>query len=126
MSRKNKIFAQPETGDGVLVGKATLRAARILGLNNATLARVLGISESQISRLDRGAATLDGKHFEIGLLLIRLFRGLAGIVGQDDTTAKSWMSSYNTVLRGKPIELIQSIPGLVDAVAYVDTRRARI
>lgn len=110
--------------DRALVGKAAIRAAHILGLTNAVFAKVLGISESQVSRLDRGKAALDGKPFEIGLLFIRLFRSLSGIVGTDDRAAQSWLRSPNLALRGRPIDMIQTIPGLVEVVAYVDSRRA--
>jgi len=115
-----------DPGDGALVGQATLKAARILGLNNAVLARVLGLSESQISRLDRGTAVLTGKQVEIGLFVIRLFRSLAGIVGSDDDAARSWMTAHNLALGGRPIDLIESISGLVNTVSYLDSRRARI
>jgi hypothetical protein len=36
------------------------------------------------------------------------------------------MHSPNIALRGRPIDLIQTITGLTSAVAYVDSRRARI
>ncbi|WP_299440091.1 antitoxin Xre/MbcA/ParS toxin-binding domain-containing protein [uncultured Rhodospira sp.] len=113
-------------GDGVLVGKAVLRAARLLGLNNVILANVLGISQSQVSRLDRGKAALDGKPLEIALLLIRVFRSLSGIVGPDDDAAKSWMRADNTALRGRPCDLIQRIDGLVSVMTYLDSHRARL
>lgn len=118
------ITATPD--DGVLVGKAALRAARILGLTNVAVAGVLGISESQVSRLDRGKASLDGKPLELALLLIRVFRSLSGIVGPDDAAAASWMRAYNTALRGRPCDLIQRIDGLVSVVGYLDGYRARL
>ncbi len=34
------------------------------------------------------------------------------------------LRNENTVLGGKPIEKIQTVPGLVDAIAYLDARRA--
>jgi len=114
----------PLPGDGPLVARATIRAASILGLNNSVLAKVLGLSASQISRLSHDKVALDGKAFELGLLLIRLFRGLSGVVGNDDHAAKSWITTPNLALRGRPIDLIQTVPGLVNVVAYVDSRRA--
>lgn len=113
-------------GDGALVGKAALRAGRILGLNNVAIAQVLGVSQSQVSRLDRGTVSLDGKPLELGLLLIRVFRGLSGIMGSDDAAITSWMRAYNTALRGHPRDLIQTVPGLMSVVLYLDSHRARI
>jgi Protein of unknown function (DUF2384) len=118
--------AAEAANDKSLVGKATIRAARILGLSNVLLARVLGLSESQISRLDSGKAQLENKSFELGLLLIRLFRGLSGIVGAEDDAMQSWMIAPNLALHGRPVDLIQSVSGLVEVVAYVDSRRARL
>lgn len=128
VAMQTQMMRQPSQAeeDKALVCKAVFRAARILGLTNTVLAKVLGLSESQLSRLDNGKAVLDGKAFELALLVIRLFRGLAGIVGSDDGAAQSWMRADNRALRGRPVELILSIPGLVDVVTYVDSRRARI
>lgn len=117
---------RPESGDETLVTKATLRAAEFLGINRAALVRVLSVSSSQLSKLERGTAVLSAKPYETGLLLVRLYHSLAEIVGQDEAAMRSWMTTYNTVLRGQPIDLIQGITGLVDAINYLDTRRARI
>lgn len=116
----------PTVDDAQLISKATIRSARALGINNNVLASVLGLSESQISRIDHGKATLEGKSYELGLLVIRLFRSLSGIVGLDDESAKSWLRSDNQALRGRPIDLIKDISGLVNLVEYVDSRRAPI
>lgn len=113
-------------GDGALVGKAAFRAGRCLGLNNVTIAQVLGVSQSHVSRLGRGMAALNGKPLEAGLLLIRVFRGLSGIVGADDAAMSSWMGAYNTALRDRPRDLIRTIPGLMSVVLYLDSHRARI
>jgi uncharacterized protein (DUF2384 family) len=128
MSQSDHAMLSPCSDDGALVGKAALRTARILGLTNAVLAKVLGLSASQISRLDHGHTSLDvgSKAFELALLLVRLFRGLSGIIGADDRAAQSWLQAPNRALRGRPIDLIQTISGLMEVVAYVDSRRARI
>lgn len=109
-----------------VVTKATLRAGQILGLSNAKMASVLGLSEATVSRMNHATAALDGKAFEIGLMLVRLYRGIAGILGSDDGAVQSWMLAENRALRGRPIDLIETINGLVTTVAYVDSRRAHI
>ena len=119
-------LAAPTDSDIQLVSKAMMKSARIMGITNNVLALILGLSESQVSRIDHGKAVLDGKSYELGLLLIRLFRGLSGIVGADDKSAMSWLLGNNIALRGKPIELIQTVSGLVHVVSYVDSRRAPI
>ena len=111
-----------------VVSKAVVRAARSLGLNNAALAGVLGLSEATISRLVSGSYTLDpgSKAYELALLLIRLFRGLDAMVGGEEEPMRGWMRSPNLALGGVPAEQVRTIAGLTDAVAYVDSVRARL
>ena len=111
-----------------VVSKAVVRAARLLGLTNATLAEVLGLSEATVSRLSAGAYTLDSssKAYELAVLLVRLFRSLDAIVGGEQESMRGWMRSPNAALAGTPSETIRRIDGLVAAVAYVDGSRARV
>lgn len=111
-----------------VLSKAVVRAADRLGIPNNVLARVLGLSQASVSRLKNGQYLLppETKAFELAAHFVRLFRGLDAIVGGDDQAARSWLGADNLALRGRPIELIQNVAGLVNAVAYVDSRRARV
>lgn len=122
------VVTTPDHSRAAVVTKATVRTARLLGLNNATLAIVIGLSEATVSRMASGSYLLDPKNksYELSLLLIRLFRSLDAMVGGEEGPMQSWMKSNNLVLSGIPAEKIQTITGLVDAVNYVDTSRARI
>lgn len=111
----------------LVLAKALGRAADDLGLTNAVLAKVVGVSEPSVSRLKRGAFVLaeGSKPFELAQLLLRLFRGLDAITGGDGEAARSWLRGPNTALAGRaPLELIQTVGGLYDAATYVDARRA--
>jgi hypothetical protein len=66
------------------------------------------------------------KSFEIAVLFIRFYRGLDAIVQGDDAVARAWIGSPNAALGGTPQALIQTLPGLVNAVAYLDARRALV
>jgi uncharacterized protein (DUF2384 family) len=114
--------------DGVIVTKAVLRAADHLKVPQSTLARVLGISEASVSRMATGTVLLSPreKSFELAVLFVRLFRALDAMVGGEETAARAWMRNPNTALGEAPIKRIQSVTGLVDVVAYLDARRARI
>ena len=105
---------------------ATVRAADFLGLSSGDLARVLGLSPASVSRMRQGSFQLDraSKAFELAQLLVRLFRSLDSIVGGDGESLKSWMVSANSALGHRPVELIQTVRGLVATVDYVDSRRA--
>lgn len=110
---------------GVL-SKATWRAARHLGLSGAALAKVIGLSEATVSRLGRGEWTLapNSKEGQLAALVVRLFRSLDAIVGNDAAKVAAWMGSYNQALNGVPRELIESPQGLVTTLQYVDAMRA--
>ena len=71
--------------------------------------------------LERGT-----KPFELAVLLVRLYRSLDAIVAGDENVAKAWLRNDNSALGGKPIEAIQTVPGLVEVIAYLDARRAII
>ncbi len=116
------------SAEGAVVTKAALRAASALGLANKALARILGVSEASVSRMGSGTYTLapGDKAFEVAILFLRLFRALDAIVAGDDTAVRAWMSNDHATLGGVPGVLIQSLPGLVNVVGYVDARRALV
>ena len=66
----------------------------------------------------------DDKSYELSLLFIRLFRSLDSIVGGDEPTARAWLRNENLALGGKPIAMIETVPGLVNVLAYLDAQRA--
>ena len=111
-----------------VVSKAVSRAADLLGLTNAVLARTIGVSGATASRLRAGHYLLEPgtKPYELALLLIRLFRSLDAVVGGDEPSLRSWMVTANRALGGVPRNLVQTATGLVAAVDYVDAARARI
>ena len=105
---------------------ATVRAAERLQIKNAALARILGVSDSTVSRMRNKALFLErgDKPFELAILFVRLYRSLDSIMAGDDAVAADWLRNKNTALNGVPLELIQSVSGLVHVIAYLDARRA--
>lgn len=117
--------APPQPNAAAVLGKAVARAAERLGLSRALLAQVLGLSPASISRLCAGNYHLDPKRkeWDFALLLVRLFRALDSIVG-DEATARKWLTSDNLALNGRPVDLIRNTEGLVRVVHYLDASRA--
>lgn len=115
---------QPDPG-AVLV-KATLRASALLGLTGASLGKIIGLSEASVSRLTKGKRPLqpETKEGELAALLVRAFRSLDALVGNDEKRRLEWLNSYNHGVNGTPKELIQSAQGLVRVVTYLDGMRA--
>jgi hypothetical protein len=114
--------------DSSVVTKATLRAADKLRLTNKSLARIIGLSEATVSRMRKGDYRLEKgqKPFELAMLLLRLYRSLDAVVGGDDSVAGAWLTNHNSALNGTPLDLIQSVSGLVNVIQYLDGRRAVI
>lgn len=121
---KHRQAAKPDRA--AVVTKAALRAATQLGMTNKVLANVVGLSDATVSRMRAGQYELqaDQKSFELALLFVRLYRSLDAIVGGDDAVASAWLRNRNTLLNDEPIALIQTVPGLVNVIQYLDARRA--
>jgi hypothetical protein len=114
--------------EGRVVTKAVMRAAGVLFVPQATLSRILGVSEASVSRMGGGAYQLTpgDKAFELAVLFVRLFRSLDAIAGGDAAVARAWLRNPNTALGETPLALVQSVSGLVNVVAYLDASRARV
>ncbi len=118
--------AKPEAGR-ILTG-AVLRASTLLEITQSSLAQILGLSPSTVSRMVRGTYTLDEqkKEWELGALFVRLFRSLDALIGSNDSAARAWLNGRVSALTGRPIDLIRSTEGLVRVVQYLDAARGRI
>lgn len=108
--------------------KATLRASALLGLNNATLARIVGVSESHVSRMAKGERELEigTKPAELATLLVRVYRALDALVGNSERHRQLWMGSFNRAFNETPRDAIQKVEGLVRVARYLDGARAMV
>lgn len=120
--------AAAAAAENAVITKATLRAADLLDITARTLALVIGVSEATVSRMRKQEFLLERgtKPFELAVLFVRLFRSLDAIVGGDETVARAWLRNPNISLDGTPLEKILTIAGLVDVIAYLDSRRALV
>ncbi len=107
--------------------KALLRAGERLGLNQAEIGRIIGLSPASVSRMRRHDRCLeaDSKSWELAALLVRLYRSLDALMGGDLKAARAWLRSPNRDLGGTPLERLASIEGLVGVVGYLDSFRAQ-
>ena len=120
--------ARPRPGAALVLSRATVRAARCLGVAQGELAEVIGVSGATLSRIANGHKQLESgsKPWQLAALFVRLFRSLDAIVGSDDSAARAWLRSENHALGGVPLTLIREPAGLVRTVDYLDAARARI
>jgi transcriptional regulator with XRE-family HTH domain len=118
----------PKPAPRLVLTGAVLRACALLEITQSSLAHILGLSPSTVSRMANGTYTLDDqkKEWELGALFVRLFRSLDAVIGSNDSAARAWLNGQNTALTGRPIELIRSTEGLVRVVQYLDAARGRL
>ena len=125
VSRKPNLSADPAR----VLTKAALRAAEVLDVPQRTLAEIIGVSASTISRAASTRAPIDpdSKAGELAKLWIRVFRSLDAIVGSNDEAARTWLVSANAAFAGqKPLERLRSAEGLIHVLHYLDSARARL
>jgi uncharacterized protein (DUF2384 family) len=114
--------------DAAVLSKAVVRAARLLGLTQRDVAAALGISEATTSRMFAGKYQLSrerAKEWELAVLLVRLFRSLDALWGHE-ASARTWLTSENLALGGRPADLVRTVEGMVRVVAYLDAARGRL
>ena len=112
----------------LVLTKAILNLATFYDLTGKDLCHIIGISESTVTRLNQGKTFLSPstKEGEIALLLLRVYRGLNSLIGNNHHKAKLWLNSDNKYFNKKPIEQLKSIAGLVEVVNYIDAMRGKL
>jgi putative toxin-antitoxin system antitoxin component (TIGR02293 family) len=121
---------QPDPAtDGRIVTQALFRAADLMGLTQAEVAEIIGVSTSTASRLRNGQARLEAgsKPFQLAALLLRAWRSLDTIVSSSDAVAREWLRSPNAGLaEARPVDLLARPEGLARVCDYLDSRRGRL
>ncbi len=123
----HKLSRAPDAG--AVLTRAALRAAEVLDIPQRTLAEIIGVSASTISRAASARAPLDphSKAGELARLWLRVFRSLDAIVGSNDAAARTWLSSPNAAFAGaRPLDRLRDAEGLVQVLHYLDNARARL
>jgi hypothetical protein len=110
-----------------VLAKATLAAARRLGVSNHDLAVMLGSSDASVSRMSRDRTLRPGSaEASLALLFVRLFRSLDAATGGNELKARAWFTSPNRHLGGIPALLVRRPEGLVNVVQYLDAVRGKL
>lgn len=106
---------------GVLT-RAVGNAATALGLSRRELGQVIGRDRTSISR----GIDPHSKPGELALLLVRCYRDLAVLVGQDREAMRHWFATGNRHTGGVPREQVMTVQGLVQVTEYLDAMRGKI
>lgn len=121
--------ADPAARRARVLTTATLRAAEWLGLTQADLGRVIGVSAPTVTRMKSGDYLLaeDRKEWALAALLVRLYRSLDSIVGGSQGAARAWLNSANRAFGDAvPAELVTDVRGLVHVTDYLDAARGPV
>ncbi len=114
--------ALPKPNSREVLASAFLNAGKALGLTQVELGRVIGKDRTSIARgLDEYS-----KAGELALLLIRCYRSLYVLVGGQAQDMKHWMHTYNHHTGGVPAEQVQTVPGLIRVLEYLDAMRGKV
>ena len=119
----------PSANRDVVLTKALLNLTAFYAIQGKELACIIGISEASATRLAKGERLISEKtkEGELALLLIRLYRSLNALVGNDAVKAKLWLNSPNRYFpHTTPMECIKRIEGLIEVVNYLDAMRGKL
>ena len=124
MKASNNIHHEEE----LVLTKAICSLAKFYSLSGKDLSKIIGISESSASRVIQGIKLISPhtKEGELALLLLRIYRSLNAMVGNNHEKAKLWLNSRNKYFRNKPMEEMKTIPGLMSVLNYLDAMRGKL
>lgn len=124
MNASNHLQKQEE----LVLTKAINNLSKFYSLSGKELSKIIGISESSASRISQGIKLISPhtKEGELALLLLRIYRSLNAMVGNNHEKAKLWLNSPNKYFRSKPIDEIKTIPGLIGVLNYLDAMRGKL
>lgn len=124
----SRLKNQPSLDDKKRVlTKAIIRLSERLEINRRELCAIIGTSESSLSRIFNHTGYIDPVSNEgrLAILLLRLYKAVDGLFGGNVYQSQTWLRSENKSFHGKPIDLIQSIDGLMNVIQYLDAMRGK-
>lgn len=123
-----KTSIQNDAQKEIVLTKAILNLANFYHFTGKDLSEIIGISEASATRLNQGKKLISPytKEGEMALLLVRVYRSLNSLVGNNHEKARIWLNSKNNYFQKKPIEEMKKIPGLVSVLNYLDAMRGKL
>lgn len=118
---------RPAPDPSAVLCKALFKAMEFLGLTQAQLGQAIGMDRTTITRLkQKGQLNPHSKPGELATYVIRIFRDLYALMGNDPSAIQHWMKTPNRHLHGQPSELIQQAHGLIQVLSYLDAMRGKV
>lgn len=112
----------------LVLTKAVINMARFFKLSGKDLSEIIGMSEASATRLNQGKKFLSPKtkEGEMALLLLRVYRSLNALVGNNHGKACAWLMSDNTYFGETPLKKMKTVCGLVEVLNYLDAMRGKL
>lgn len=117
---------QQTHADKVIVATALKRAGQFMGIKTSVLAEILNVSISTLNRDFQNGIEPDTLKGKVSLMIIRMYRSLCVISGNNDRFIKHFLNTENTYFRQAPIDAIRSLEGLVEVNQYLDAMRGKV
>jgi hypothetical protein len=115
-----------EDAKAAALTKAALDAARRLGLTPAETAAAIGIPQGALNAFKKGDRAVDGYNGEAECAdaLVRTVRRLGALLGEADTSWRSWLRRENEDLGSKPVEILQQRQGILKIAQHLERARS--
>ncbi|NDX18471.1 antitoxin Xre/MbcA/ParS toxin-binding domain-containing protein [Acinetobacter baumannii] len=107
-----------------VLAKAVLSSAKQLGLTQDQLAIVLNLDS--VETLNSLELDPDSSQGELAIILIRIAISLDTLTGGETKWMQHFMKSPNKLIKGIPIEQIQTTQGLASVLQLVEGFRAKL
>jgi len=119
-------FDLPYADESIITLKAFNNACKKLSINREEASLIIGVDKATLSRNKKKGFSPDSKTGELCLQFVRAYRSLFAIGGGDFEFMRHWLRTSNNALSGVPIELMQSIQGLISVNTYLDAMRGKV
>lgn len=107
---------------GAVLARASLKAAAELGLDDPTLAPLLGLPLPKVKEIRAGAGLQENSlAYQNAIKLIQLYQSLVGIVGTDKRYIQAWINAVNDRWNATPMELLKTDNGLSEVARHLES-----
>lgn len=111
---------------GLVLATAIKNLGAEFGWTNERLASILCVHRNQLKKLYTHGIDPESVQGQISILLVRIFRGIVALIGNDNENIRHWLATKNYALNdSSPQEMLSSLEGTVNVVQYLDAMRGK-
>ena len=127
ITRTYPILMDGDQRDSELLLKTVRAIGRAYELSATELSRITGIKAGDLARTngEEGKDTLTAKQTQAAQEMLRLYKELSALFGQDDSAASRWLRTKNLDFDARPIDLIKTADGLERVRQYLRDYHSR-